>query len=63
MASHKAELIKSDYPPYSPPSSSRGIIVEDVFGGHSISTGCHDMADCILDTTDVMEDSDCKNTS
>jgi hypothetical protein len=63
MALHKAEPIKLDYPPSSPPSSSRGIIVEDVFGGHSISTGGHDMADCVLDTADVMEDSDCKNAS
>ncbi|KAG6737783.1 hypothetical protein POTOM_059313 [Populus tomentosa] len=56
MASRNAGPITPDHPPSSPSSSSRGIIVEDVLGGHSISTGGHHM-----DTADVMEDSDGKN--
>lgn len=50
-------------PPPPPPSSTQGITVEDVLGGHCISTGGYDMTDCVLNTANVMEDSNCKNAN
>jgi hypothetical protein len=63
IASGNARPKTPDHPPPLPPSSTQGITVEDVLGGHCISTGGYDMTDCVLNTANVMEDSNCKNAN